>query len=38
MATIGDDLVRLISRTVLFSPVDRLFKMAYNTVLRGGYL
>ena len=28
---------RFISSTVLFSPVDRLFKMANNTVLRGGY-
>ena len=28
---------RIISSTVLFSPVDRLFKMADNTVLRGGY-
>ena len=29
---------RFISSTVLFSPVDRLFKMAINTVLRGGYM
>ena len=29
---------RIISSTVLFSPVDRLFKMANNTVMRGGYI